>query len=150
MSKEFIPKAIVIGGEDIPEPNSTLLALLRDGERPKPGEPGTLADRLGHEAQAFLAGQMRAAEYRRTAVKGKFVITLDIVTGPDGSQSYTCETKTTKAKIPAKSSMTFTDGDGELTGRPAEPLTELAYERERKKSTEKSGAGPKVGGASNL
>jgi len=150
MSKEFIPKAVIIGGEDIPEPNSTLLALLRDGERPKPGEPGTLSDRLGAVAQAFMAEQMRAAEYRRTPVKGKLVLTFSFVTGPDGSQSYTCEEKVTKAKIPAKSSMTFTDGDGELTGRPAEPLTELAYERERKKSTEKSGAGPKVGGASNL
>lgn len=141
---------IITTGDEPPDPNNTLLALLRDGERPKPGEPGTLADRLGHVVQEFMAEQLRAAEYRRTPVKGKLVLSFSFITGPDGSQTYVCEEKVTKAKIPARSSMTFTDGDGELTGRPVEPLTEEMYRREREKKPAKTNAEPKVGNASNL
>jgi hypothetical protein len=146
-SKE--PRIIITTGDEPPEPNTTLLALLRDGEKFKPGDPrGTLADRLGAVVQRFLADQKRAADYRRTAVKGKIVFTLNFVTGPDGSQTYTCEEKITAAKIPARTSMTFTDDDGEVTGRPVEPLTEEMYRRE--KAADKTSAEPKVGAASKL
>lgn len=143
---------IINVGDESPDPNNTLLALLRDGEKVKPGDPrGTLSDRLGAEAQAFIAEQIRVAKYRRAPVKGSITLTLAFVTGPDGSQSYTCESKIKTAKIPAGTSMAFADDDGELTGRPVEPLTEEMYRREReKKPAPKTNAEPKVGNASNL
>lgn len=144
----YVPKITITTGEEPPERNTTLLALLRDGERPKPGEPGTLADRLGGEVQAFQAEQVRVAKHRRTTVKGKIVLTLTTVTGPDGSQQYGVEMKTTVAKIPAGMSMVFVDEDGELTGRPVEPLTEAMYERERAAKT--NAAEPRVGAESKL
>lgn len=142
----YVPKITITTGEEPPECNTTLLALLRDGERPKPGEPGTLADRLGAEVQAFMAEQMRVARFRRSAVKGKIALAISFVTGPDGSQTYAVECKTTTAKIPPGTSMVFADEDGELTGRPVEPLTELAYERERKINA----AEPRAGAESKL
>lgn len=143
------PKIIISTGDEPPDHNATLLALLRDGEKFKPGDPrGTLADRLGAVFQQFMAGQMRAAEYRRTAVKGEIAIVFKFTTGPDGSQTYTCEEKVKAAKLPARTSMTFTDDDGEVTGRPVEPLTEEMYRRDRAANETK--AEPKVGAASKL
>lgn len=130
-----------------PEPNTTLLDMLRDGERPKPGEPGTLANRLGREVQDFLAHQHRVAGHRRTAVKGKLVLDVAVTTGPDGSHQYSVSVKKTEAKIPAATSMTFTDEDGELLSRPAEPLTEEMYRREKQKAATPD---PKAGASSKL
>lgn len=149
MSKKE-PRIIISTGDEPPEPNSTLLALLRDGEKMKPGDPrGTLADRLGAETQEFIEHQIKVAKHRRCAVKGKFIITAAVVVGPDGSVQYSMEFKDTRAKIPAATSMTFADEDGELTGRPVEPLTEEMYRRERE-ADKSSKAEPKVGAASNL
>lgn len=149
-SGDGIPKITITTGDEAPEPNSTLLALLRDGEKMRPGDPrGTLADRLGAETQAFMAEQMRVAKYRRAAVKGKITLSIAFVTGPDGSQTYAVECKTTTAKIPPGTSMVFADDDGELTGRPVEPLTEAMYAREREaKATAKTE--PKVGTTSEV
>jgi hypothetical protein len=131
------------------EPNSTLLALLWDGEKLKPGDArGTLADRLGAVFQRFMAAEMQAADYRRSAVKGKVVLTFNFTTGPDGSQTYTCEEKVTGAKIPPRSSMTFTDIDGELTSKPVEPLIDEM--RRREQDEKNSGKAPAVGKASGL
>lgn len=145
------PKFMIKVADEPPEPNSTFTALLREGEKFKPGDPrGTLADRLGAVFQDFMSGQMRAAEYKRSAVKGKIVLTFDFTTGPDGSQTYTCDEKITAAKLPKRASMTFTDEDGEMTGRPHEPLTEVMYQREREQDKAKAAAEPKVGAASKL
>lgn len=147
MSKE--PRTIKITmADEPPEPNNTLLALLRDGEKFKPGDHrGTLADRLGAVFQDFMSRQMQAADYRRSAVKGEISITFKFTTGPDGSQSYTCEEKVKGAKLPARTSMTFSDEDGELTGRPVEPLIEEMHRREGEKN---NGKAPAVGKASGL
>lgn len=151
MSKST-PRITIVTGDEPPEPNATLLALLRDGERPKPGEPGTLANRLGAEFQAFLAGQSRVARHRRAAVKGSVTLKIDFTSGPDGSHQYAVSSTAKPAKIPAGSSLTFADEDGELTGKPVEPLTEEMYRREREspKAGKTETAGPKVGTASNL
>lgn len=134
-------------GDEPPEPNPTLIALLRNGEKVKPGDvSGTLADRIGAEVQAFMATQIRVAKHTRRAVKGAVTIVLTFATGPDGSQMYACDTKIKAAKIPPGMSMTFADDDGELTGRPVEPLTEEMYRREKATTT----AEPKVGAASKL
>lgn len=151
MSKEH--RITIVAGDEPPDPNSTFSALLRDGEKFKPGDVrGTLMDRLGAVFQEFMGKQMRAAEYRRSPVKGKITLTFNFTTGPDGSQTYTCEEKITTAKIPARTSMAFTDDDGEMTGRPVEPLTDEMYRRERDsvKSDKSETAGPRVGAASNL
>lgn len=148
MGKSKEPRIVIAVGDEPPEPNGTLIAMLRDGEKVKPGDPrGTLADRLGGEAQEFLATQTRVAKHRRTAVKGTITLTIAVTSGPDGSHAYAVECKAKTAKIPPGSSMTFADDDGELTGRPVEPLTELAYQRERET---RGSADPKVGAASNL
>lgn len=142
------PRIVIAIGDEPPEPNNQFLALLRDGEKHKPGDArGTLADRLGGELRDFLATQTRAAQHGRSAVKGTFTVTLSFTSGADGSHPYTCETKIKTAKIPPKPSMIFTDEDGEMIGRPAEPLTDLAYKRE---AESKASADPKVGAASNL
>lgn len=150
MGKTKEPRIVIAIGDEPPEPNNTLLALLRDGEKVKPGDPrGTLSDRLGGEVQEFLSTQTRVAKHRRTAVKGTITLTISVTSGPDGSHAYSVESKTKAAKIPPGSSMTFADDDGELTGRPVEPLTDLAYQREAE-ARAKSSADPKVGAASNL
>ncbi len=142
------PRIVITTGDEPPEPNFTLLSLLRDGEKMKPGDSrGTLADRLGAEVQSFMIEQTRVAKFRRTAVKGSITISISAVSGPDGSFSYAVDAKTKTAKIPPGVSMTFADDDGELTGRPVEPLTELAYQRER---AEKTDTGPKVGTESKM
>lgn len=148
-NKDDTARIVIIGGDQPPETNTTLLALLRDGEKVKPGDPrGTLADRLGAELQGYIAEQMRVAKHRRTPVKGKVVLTISTVSGPDGSLGYAVDTKITTAKIPPGASMTFTDEDGELTGRPVEPLTEKMYERERAQQGAK--AEPMAGASSKL
>lgn len=145
------PRIVINVGDMAPEPNATLFAILRDGEKLKPGDArGTLLDRLGGELQTFFADQKRVAGYRHTPVKGTVTLTIAVTTGPDGSQGYTVESKTKGAKIPPGMSMTFTDDDGEVTGRPVEPPTELAHDRERKAKQNVSDAEPKVGAASNL
>lgn len=150
-SRDDVPRIVIATADEPPEPNSTLLALLRDGEKLKPGDPrGTLADRLGAEVQGFMVEQGRVARYRRAAVKGSVTITINAVSGPDGSFQYSVDCKAKTAKIPAGTSMTFADEDGELTGRPVEPLTELAYQRERERESKTNNADPKVGSASNL
>jgi hypothetical protein len=138
------PRPITITmGDEAPEPNGTLYGLLRDGEKIKPGDPrGTLIDRLGAEMQAFQAEQVRVAKHRRAAVKGSVTITFSVVTGPDGSQQYACEMKAKTAKIPPGMSMVFVDEDGELTGRPVEPLTEEMYRRARETPKTEPMAGP--------
>lgn len=144
-----VPRITINVGDLAPEPNPTLLALLRDGEKIKPSDArGTLADRLGAETQAFLAYQTKVANYRRCAVKGTITIAVAVTSGPDGSHTYSVESKDKRAKIPAGVSMTYAGADGELTGRPVEPLTQEMYKREAAKSN--GGASPKVGGASNL
>lgn len=141
---------IIKTGDEAPEPNSTFLALLRDGEKVKPGDPrGTLADRLGGEVQGFMAEQMRVAKHRRTAVKGSVTLTISTVTGADGLFTYSVDSKVKTAKVPPGTTMTFVDDDGELTSRPVEPLTEKMYERERA-AKDTNPAEPKVGGASPL
>lgn len=145
------PKITIKVADEPPDPNTTFLAMLRQGEKFKPGDAtGTLADRLGAVFQEFMAGQMKAAEYKRSAVKGKVVLTFDFTTGPDGSQTYTCDEKVTAAKLPKRASMAFTDDDGELTGRPAEPLIDEMHRREREEQKTKAAADPKVGAASKL
>ncbi len=135
-------------GDEPPEPNTTLIALLRDGEKLKPGDPrGTLADRLGAEAQTFMASQTRVAKHRRAAVKGSLTLRIDFVSGPDGSHGYAVSTTTKAAKIPPGVSLTFADEDGEMTGRPVEPLTEEMYRREAKNT---NATEPKVGAASKM
>lgn len=134
-------------GPDLPEPNPTLYGLLRDGEKSRPGEDGTLLDRLGGEAQAFMAEQIRVARHLRRPVKGMLTLAIAFTTGPDGSQTYLCDSKSKSAKIPPAPSMVFTGDDGELTGRPVEPLTELAYRREKNAATPTS-AEPKAGAVS--
>jgi len=151
-------KKIVINvGDEAPEPNGTLLALLRDGEKRRPGDPrGELADRLGAEVQTFMASQTGVARHRRAAVKGSITLKIDFVSGPDGSHTYTVNSAIKTAKVPPSSSMTFADDDGEITGRPVEPLTEEMYRREREEQAEKATkktngkADPKVGTASSL
>lgn len=144
------PRIVITTGDEPPEPNGTFYALLRDGEKVKPGDPkGTLLDRLGGEVQEFLAIQGRVARHRRTAVKGSMTFTVSFVTGPDGSNAYAVDVKRKEAKIPAGSSMTFVDEDGEITGRPVEPLTEEMYRRERA-AGKKNEAEPAVGNASKL
>ncbi len=144
------PRRITIAmGDEPPEANSTLYALLRTGEKSKPGDAnGTLLDRLGAEVQEYLATQTRVAKHRRTAVAGSITITIKTADGPDGSHGYAVECKTKPARIPAGVSMTFADEDGELTGRPGEPLTDRMYERERANKTNPTE--PKVGGGSSL
>ncbi|HET9951428.1 MAG TPA: hypothetical protein VFS09_06495 [Candidatus Eisenbacteria bacterium] len=145
------PKIMIKVADEPPDPNTTFSALLRDGEKFKPGDArGTLMDRLGAVFQEFMRGQMAAAEYKRSAVKGKVVLTFDFTTGPDGSQTYTCDEKITAAKLPKRASMTFTDEDGEMTGRPAEPLTDEMYRRERAAKNDTKATEPKVGAPSNL
>lgn len=145
------PRINIVVGDEPPEPNPTLLAILRDGEKAKPGDPrGTLADRLGAEVQDYMREQARVARHRRTAVKGTVTLTIATVSGPDGSFTYAVDCKTKTAKIPPGVSMTFIDDDGELTGRPAEPLTELAYQRQRAAENKPTPAEPKVGPGSNL
>jgi hypothetical protein len=149
-------KIVISVGDEPQAPNTTLLALLRDGERPRPGDPGTLADRLGSECQAFMAGQSKVARHRRTAVRGSITLKIDFVSGPDGSHTYAVTTTAKAAKIPPASSMTFADEEGELTGRPVEPLTAEMYRRDdaaKKKTTEKPAAeakDPKAGAPSSL
>lgn len=143
-------RIIIRTGEEPIEPNSTLIALLRDGEPPKPGYPGTLAHRLGHETQEFLSEQVRVATHRRVAVTGSITITMEFVTGADGSNSYATQIKTKAAKIPPGTTIVFVDEDGELTGRPVEPLTEEMERRERASKIATPSADPKVGAASNL
>lgn len=146
---DHLPKITITTGDEPPEPNSTLYALLRDGEKLRPGDPkGTLLDRLGAELQDFMAAQGRVARHRRTAVKGSVTLTISFVTGPDGSNGYAVDVKRKEAKIPPGASMTFADEDGELTGKPVEPLTEEMYRRARADETPK--AEPKVGAASKL
>jgi hypothetical protein len=148
MAKE--PRIIISTGDEPPEANTTLYALLRDGEKLKPGDArGTMLDRLGALFQEFMAGQMRAAEYRRSAVKGEIALVFKFTTGPDGSQAYTCEEKVKAAKLPARASMTFVDEDGEITGRPAEPLVDEMHRRERE-GNGKTSAEPRVGAAAKL
>lgn len=147
---DHLPKITITTGDEPPEPNSTLYALLRDGEKLRPGDArGTLIDRLGGELQEFLVTQIRVAKHRRTAVKGTVTMTLSFVTGPDGSNHYAVDVKRKEAKIPAGASMTFADEDGELTGRPVEPLTEEMYRRARA-GDEKTPEAPKAGAVSKL
>ncbi len=143
------PRIIIHAGNEAPEENTALYALLRDGEKLKPGDPrGTLLDRLGHEVQRFMAEQTRVANHRRAAVKGSITLSISFVSGPDGSHGYAVDSKIKAAKIPPGTSMTFADDDGEITGRPVEPLTEEMYRRERaEKSTTPD---PKVGAGSKL
>lgn len=138
--------------DEPPEQNSTLLALLRDGEKIKPGDVrGTLADRLGAEVQTFMAGQTKVAKHRRTAVKGSITLKLEFVSGPDGSHAYAATTTVKAAKVPPGTSMTFADEEGELTGRPVEPLTELMHQREAaSRPAPANPAEPKVGAPSAL
>lgn len=145
------PRIVISTGDEPPEPNATLLALLRDGEKVRPGDPrGTLADRLGGETQSFMAHQAKVARHRRTAVKGSLTLVVQMVTGPDGSTAYGVEVKRKEAKIPVGSSMTFVDEDGELTGRPVEPLTEEMYRRERATDQKTTPEAPKAGAVSKL
>ncbi len=124
-------RIMVNPADELPEPNSTLLALLRDGEKPKPGEPGTLADRLGGVVQDFLRKQVATANHNRAPVKGTITLKLNFVTGPDGSHAYTCKEAVKLAEIVPRPSVVFADEEGELLSRPAEPLTELAYKRQK-------------------
>lgn len=141
-------KITITTGDEPPQKNNTLLALLRDGERARPGEPGTLADRLGNEVQNFLAEQMRVARHRRTAVSGTVTITIKSVVGPDGSHAYDVAMSVKTAKIPPGSSLCFIDEDGDITGRPVEPLIEEMTRRERAANT--NPAEPKVGTPSRM
>lgn len=143
-------RIIIRTGEEPIEPNSTLIDLLVDGERPKPGEPGMLAHRLGHEVQAFMAEQVRVATHGRTAATGTVTITMQFVTGMDGSNNYAVDIKTKAAKIPPRTTVTFVNEDGELTGRPVEPLTEEMNRRERASKIATPSADPKAGAASTL
>lgn len=145
-------KITISTGDEAPEPNGTLLALLRDGESPRPGEPGTLADRLGAEVQAFFAGQLKVARHLRRGVKGTVSLTITVATGPDGSQMYGVESKTKGTKIPAGVSMKFTGDDGELTNQPVSPLEQEMYRREKAAQGVDKGASaePMAGKPSNL
>ncbi len=148
---EFVPRAVKIStGDEPPEVNATLLRLLSDGEKPKPGEPGTLADRLGWLVQDFMAVQSRAARHSRKAVKGTLTLKILFVSGPDGSHQYAVEDIAKPAKVPVQASMTFADETGEITGRPVEPLTEEMYRREKTAGAKSNGASPKSGDASGL
>lgn len=128
--------------DNVPEPNNTLLALLRDGERPKPGEPGTLGDRLGAFVQAFLAHQTKVAGARRTPVKGVVTMKVEFVSGPDGSHSFSVTETEKRAKLPAGMSMVFTDEEGDLTSRPRteEPITEYITKK-TKEAANRPGSG---------
>lgn len=141
MGEEF---RITLKNPDEVEPNDEFLALLRDGER-KTGEPrGVLDWRLGHLFQEFMAHQARVADDRKSAVKGKIVLTFSFQTGPDGSQGYTCDEKVTRAKMPVRPSMVLTDLDGCITSRTAEPLVDRMYEKKREAATEASNKTSKV------
>lgn len=142
------PRRITIDVRDEPPaPNSTLIRALKGGERPKPGEPGTLLDRLGAEFQDFLMTQHRVAAHRRTAVAGSFTITIKTSDGPDGSHMFATSTAAKVAKIPAGTSMVTTDEDGDLIGAPPadEPLIDEMKRREGGTRT----AQPMVGNVSN-
>ncbi len=143
------PSFTIRVADEPPEVNTTLLALLRDGEKMRPGDVrGQLSDRLGAELQGFMSEQTRVAKHRRAAVRGTVTLAIAFVSGPDGSHSYAVDSKVKAAKIPPGTSMTFADDDGELTGRPVEPLTAEMYRRED--AEQKNAAEPKVGAASKL
>lgn len=148
------PNRIIVKADDLPDPNGTLISMLADGERPKAGEPGTLADRLGGEMQEFLAYQTRVADKRRSAVKGTVTLKIDVSTGPDGSHIYQVSSTEKRAKMPAGISTVFTDEDGDLIGRPMSdgPLTDEMKRREvaTKSNGNESKAEPMVGKPSNL
>lgn len=142
------PRAIKITlTDEAPEENTTLLALLRDAV----GGQGTLSNRLGRVFQDFMARQVAAAVAKRGAVKGKVTLVFTFATGPDGSHGLTCEVDATPAKVPARPTVVFTDEDGDLLSRPAEPLTEEMYRRAKVAAPEaKNPAEPKAGAASKV
>jgi len=128
------PRKITIRtGREAPPKCNALLDLLRDGEKPRAGEPGTLLDRLGGEVRGYLAEQVRVADIRGTAVSGSISITIKTSTGADGSHQYATDIKTTTARIPPGVSMVFTDEDGDQIGRPMSdgPLTDEMSAREK-------------------
>lgn len=126
---ESVAKKIVIHEEDAIEPNDTLLKFLRMGER------GVLADVLGGEFQKALASLVSTAEAKGSAVKGKFTVTLDIATGPEGDHRITTEVNAKLPKKPRRESVLFTDKDGDVVSGPATrqqdlPLTKPASKAE--------------------
>ena len=139
------PRITIRVGDDAPEPDTTLIDLLRSGEK------GTLADRLGARVRAFLVHQHNIADKRRGAVDGKITITFDTSTGPDGDMQYAVDVTTKEARMPVGTSTAFTDDDGDLLSRPAsrdkdEPLTDYI----NRKAGSETKAEPVVGKASNL